>query len=351
MRFVRPVSVFLVLNLLVLLAGCGGSKPVAEVNGEEISQDLFDSRLAQVQQMYEENYGLKFDDEEGQELLAALKNEVVQQLINEELLLQEAKKEKIDVSKQEVDNRIKQDKELLGGDKEFADYLKERLRISEKEYRELWRTQLIISKLADKVTAKIKVTPEEVAQYYEDNKEMFVTPEQVKASHILLKTEKEAQEVIEELKKGADFAELAVAKSTDPSAKQNKGDLGYFDQNANLVEEFKTAAFALKTGELTPKPVQTEFGYHVIKVTDRKPETQQTFAEVKDQIEAYLLQNRKSDAFVKYLEELKEKATIKNYLETDSPDKKGSTDEDNPDDDKKAGSNGDGTDQNTGTGK
>jgi parvulin-like peptidyl-prolyl isomerase len=311
MRLIRPVSVFLIAALLALLAGCG-SKPLAEVNGKQISQAQFDTRLAQMKLMYEQNYGMTFDGEEGQELLAALKGEVVQQMIEEQLLLQEAKKEGLPVSSKEVSDRVQQDQDALGGEAQFTQYLKERMQMSKKEYSQLWHDQLLIRKLADKVTADIKVTPAEVEKYYEDNKEMFVTPEQVKARHILLKTEKEAEDVIKELSEGADFAKLAESKSIDETAKDNKGELGYFDQNANLVPEFKTAAFDLETGTISPQPVKTEFGYHVIQVTDRKPAAQQSFEEAKAQIEASLLQTKQSESFTNYLEKLEKNAKIVN---------------------------------------
>jgi len=322
MRLIRPVSVFLIVVLLALLAGCG-SKPAAEVNGKKISQAQFDSRLEQMKQMYEQNYGIKFDGKNGQDLIEALKSEVAQQLISEQLLLQEAKKQKISVSDKEISDRVNQDKQALGGGKEFAKYLQERAKMSEKEYRGFWRDQLLIRKLADKVTGDIKVTPAEVEKYYQEHKTMYVNPEQVKAQHILLKTEKEAQDVINELKQGADFSKLAESKSIDPTAKQNKGDLGYFNQDSELVPEFKTAAFGLKVEEITPKPVQTQFGYHVIQVTDRKPAAQQSLDQVKDQVQDSLLQTKKSDFFMKYLDKLEEQAKIINYYKkTEKNDKK-----------------------------
>ena len=108
------------------------------------------------------------------------------------------------------------------------------------------------------------------------------TCEEIRASHILLsfppnaKAEdsalvyKQAQEIIGEVKAGKDFAQLAVSFSKDPSAQQNKGDL-YFFTAGRMVPEFEDGAFALKTGEVSPTPIKTRFGLHIIKVTDRKP--------------------------------------------------------------------------------
>jgi peptidyl-prolyl cis-trans isomerase C len=106
--------------------------------------------------------------------------------------------------------------------------------------------------------------------------------EEVKARHILVQTEVQAKEVIVEIKKGADFGEVAKAKSLDPSGKQQGGDLGYFARE-EMVPEFSEAAFKLKDGEMTEAPVKTQFGYHVIKVEARRTTTIQ-LEEVREDI-------------------------------------------------------------------
>ncbi len=106
--------------------------------------------------------------------------------------------------------------------------------------------------------------------------------EEVKARHILVKTEAEAKAAIEEVNKGADFAEVSKKRSTGPSA-NNGGDLGYFTKD-QMVPEFANAAFALKKGEVTKTPVQTQFGWHVIKVEDRRAAPAPTFEEKREEI-------------------------------------------------------------------
>jgi len=110
--------------------------------------------------------------------------------------------------------------------------------------------------------------------------------EEVKARHILVKTEGEAKAAIEEVGKGADFAEVSKKRSTGPSA-NNGGDLGYFTKD-QMVPEFATAAFALKAGEITKTPIQTQFGWHVIKVEDRRAAAVPTFDEKREEIRAGL---------------------------------------------------------------
>ena len=107
--------------------------------------------------------------------------------------------------------------------------------------------------------------------------------EEVRASHILVKTEQEAKDIIAQLEKGADFAKLAKEKSTDPSKEKNSGDLGFFTKE-QMVKEFAEAAYALKKGETSKTPVKTQFGWHVIRVTDRRTQAAPAFEDVKDQL-------------------------------------------------------------------
>lgn len=135
------------------------------------------------------------------------------------------------------------------------------------------------------LTEKISTQMDDAAlrkRYEESLATSTETGEEVKARHILLTTEAEAREVIAELKKGADFAELAKEKSTGPSG-SNGGDLGYFTKEA-MVPPFSEAAFALKPGEITEDPVKTQFGWHVIKVEDRRAIEPPSFEQVQPQI-------------------------------------------------------------------
>ncbi len=133
-----------------------------------------------------------------------------------------------------------------------------------------------------------KITDEEVRARYD--KELAATPPQneIRARHILVKTIEEAQDVIKQLDGGASFEELAKAKSTDGAA-QNGGDLGYFS-SGQMVPEFEKAALALDIGAYTKEPVQTQFGFHVVKVEDKRAKAQPEFDKVKDQVRNIVLQ-------------------------------------------------------------
>jgi len=118
--------------------------------------------------------------------------------------------------------------------------------------------------------AKKEVTEAKLKAAYADYAKAAPTKEEINARHILVGSEKEAQDIIAQLKKGADFATLAKEKTIDPAGKASGGDLGWFTQD-DMVPEFAAAAFKLKKGEFTQTPVQTQFGWHVIKLEDRRP--------------------------------------------------------------------------------
>ena len=133
------------------------------------------------------------------------------------------------------------------------------------------------------------VTEAQAKAAYEEQVARIVPEPEVRVRHILLKTEQEAKDIVKQLKAGADFVELAKKSSDGPSA-QTGGDLGYFSRG-QMVKPFEDAAFALKPGQISD-PVQTEFGWHVLKLEDRRNRPVPAFDEVKDQLMASLIQNQ-----------------------------------------------------------
>jgi peptidyl-prolyl cis-trans isomerase C len=133
-----------------------------------------------------------------------------------------------------------------------------------------------------------KITDEEIRKRYDT--EMSNTPpvNEVKARHILVKTKEEADAIIKQLDAGGDFEKLANENTTDPSGKATGGDLGYFGPG-QMVPEFEKAAFALDVGAYSKQPVQSQFGFHVIKVEDKRAQQPPAFDQVKDQIRSLLL--------------------------------------------------------------
>ena len=165
-----------------------------------------------------------------------------------------------------------------------------------------------VKELQDQVVAEAyvhkqvepKITDAKIKSRYDDLAAKFKPQDEVRARHILVKTEAEANDVIRQLKGGADFAKLAEEKSKDTGSAKQGGDLGYFVHDA-MVKDFADAAFGMKVGEISDKPVKTEFGYHIIKVEDKRKSAPPPLAEVKDQIANQLGQELTNDE-VKSLE-------------------------------------------------
>lgn len=206
------------------------------------------------------------------------KKELLDSMIVREVILEKAKKDGIDKSK-EVAERLED--------------LRKRL--------------IVETYLKKKVEAEAEMSDAELKNFYEQNKQKFKTGEQVKASHILVKTEKEAKDILDQLKKGASFEDLAKKFSTDSTGAKG-GDLGWFSRGA-MVPEFDKAVFSLKEGEQSGI-VKTQFGYHIIKVTGTRPAGIRAFDEVKEQIKSTLLPGKQQEVFLKMKEGLKKDAKI-----------------------------------------
>mgnify|MGYP002775000688 CR=1 FL=1 len=134
------------------------------------------------------------------------------------------------------------------------------------------------------------VTDDEVKARYDEEIKKMPPQDEVHARHILVKTEDEAKDIIKQLDAGKDFAELAKAKSSDPN-KSEGGDLGYFTRG-RMVKEFEDAAFALNKGEYTKTPVKTQFGFHVIKIEDKRVAPPPPLDQVKDQIRQLVMRDK-----------------------------------------------------------
>ena len=170
--------------------------------------------------------------------------------------------------------------------------------------------QILVSEYINQIRDQIKIKKEEMEAYYEKNKNQYQEPEQVKVRHILLETEEDARVVLTELKGGKDFAQLAEEKSICPS-KTKGGDLGWFDRG-RMVPAFETAAFNLNKDEIS-EIVKTKFGYHIIKLEDRKAAKQKSFDSVKDQIEMQLKQEKMDTEIKKIQAKLEKEFKVKRF--------------------------------------
>ena len=167
------------------------------------------------------------------------------------------------------------------------------------------KKKVVIGKLIEnEVDKKVTVAEDEMRKYYEAHKDEFKTPELWRASHILVATEKEASDILDALSKNAKFEDLAREKSMDATASRG-GDIGFF-RVGQLVPDFEKACLKLKIGE-TSGIVQTQFGYHIIKLTDRKEPGAEDFDRAKGKIESELKKKKRIDAFNKLVMDLKGK--------------------------------------------
>jgi len=273
------ILIFSNFNPISILADEGTSTTETETEVTEttlppetilVSFDGQTITLGEFNQLWEqipENYKLQLD-----------KSTVLDQMISEKLLIQEA-----------INMGLEEDKDALEQIKKITE-------------------QILVQTLIEReILDKVKVSDEETEKYYAENKNDFTEKEQVHLFNILVETEEEAQDILERLKTGADFSEIAKEKSTGPSAAQG-GDLGYLSKGT-IIPEIEEVVFALEAGEMS-EVVKTEYGFHILKVSDKKPEILKTLEEVKEDIIQILLPTKQKEAFENLLEELKSEVEI-----------------------------------------
>jgi len=209
-------------------------------------------------------------------------------------------------AEEEVDLEVDKWKKLFNSEEAYKEFL-ESLRMDEDYFRDYLKKDIIINKMKERISQDIEVTDVELVDYYNNHINQFYV---VKASHILLDTEEEAKEILERVKEGEDFNALAREYSTDPSVKNNSGDLGYF-RHGMMVEPFERAAFALEPGEISDI-VKSEYGYHIIKVEDK---TIDRFEDVKDELRNTLIAQKKSKNYDNAFEEMMNNANIEKFPE------------------------------------
>jgi peptidyl-prolyl cis-trans isomerase C len=177
----------------------------------------------------------------------------------------------------------------------------------EDKLQDLKKRLIVESFLKKKVEVESKVSDEDMKKFYEQNKDKFKSGDQIKASHILVKTEKEAKDVQAQLKAGGNFEELAKKSSVDSSAAKG-GDLGWFGKGS-MVPAFEKAALALKENQISDI-VKSDFGFHIIKLTGKRSAGVRPFEEVKEQIKGAIMPTKQQEVFQKIKDELKKTAKI-----------------------------------------
>ncbi len=311
--------------VLLILAGCEPAEPVANVESGAKKVAVFEGgevTLSEVQEFAEQS-GLGELSPDSPQYEAAIA-QIMPQLVQIEVVKAYAREHGITVSEGEVDKEIETIKDQiaqqaqaqgqdLGRDEAFEQALQQ-AGITEGELRDQIRENLPVQKVQERVAGDAEPSQEEIQKFYEENKDLqFTTPEQRCVRHILFNKDQQekAEEVKSQLEDGADFAKLAEENSQDPGSAQNGGDLGCLGKG-ETVENFEKAAFSAREGEIVG-PVETEFGHHLIEVTDIKAKRTQPLEEVESQISEQLSSDKQAQEFSAWLQEQEKKRDVK-YL-------------------------------------
>ena len=265
----------------------------AEVNGQKITMESLNKEYEKIP---------------AQQRPSVKRMDLLNQTIVTTILLQEAKKEKITISDDEVEKVISEVKLPPGQTMESILQLQG---YTLDEFKLRLKDQLVIQKLLNE-TVTVNVSDEEIKEFFDKNKDAFKQQLSVNASHILVNSSIEADEIVKELKKGVNFEELAKEKSLDTGTKESGGNLGVFPKGA-MVKEFEDAAFSLKVGEIS-NPIKTQFGYHIIKVNEKFEEKDATLEDSKDKVEEAVRRQKLNEAALDYIRNLYTSAKIKIYL-------------------------------------
>jgi len=342
-------SLVLIGILGLLLAGCakeeggeqadsqqGGAEPASQaspgdptvaviVDGTEITNGQIDEEMGRLMQQM----GGQMSPQQLESMKGVLTQQATDNVINRVLLEKTIEDEGIKADQDEIDEKMAEISAQFGSEEEMDNRLAMMGMTRETLLSEMG-TAIKIEKLLAKKARDSGVTEAQIREYYDGNPAQFEQPERLKASHILfgledgatpeMKAEKkaEAERVLAELGQGANFEELATQHSTCPSAPRG-GDLGFFERG-RMVKPFEDAAFALDVGE-TSGLVETRFGFHIIKITEREEGRTIPFDEASENIKGFLESRGKQDALKTYTDELRVDANIeyKNAPEVSAP--------------------------------
>ena len=286
-----------------------GPPVAAMVNGIRILREALDQAFTNIANQYIQYYqqmgqdtSSLFAGARGEFFKLQLQEQALQGLIRQEIYGQQARSFKIKVPSQEVDDAFAEQYDGLLANYSITEEQLEIYLIGQgktlegfkKEMRESAGMQLRDQALREEVIGDLQPTDDELEAYLEKNISKYDAPEEIRASHILVDDEETANEVLDKLNNGADFAELAREYSTCPSAEEG-GDLDWFPRGM-MVPEFEEAAFALQVGEMSAL-VKTQYGYHIIKLTDRKEAHTPTLDEIKDRVRDDYIQEAADQKF------------------------------------------------------
>lgn len=325
----KKISTLLMSIILGIgMIGCSSTnknKELSNVNGSSITVGNYEKVLELEKQSIEAYYGSTVWDQEVEEGVLykdKFKELVLDQMVYTELIYQEAEKENVLPTEDEINKAISDFKTSIKSNEEYQKQLN-KIGIDDEFLKYQFARELASEKYKEYYDKNNNIEDKSMQTYYNENKDEFYVDE-VRASHILIKTiddennelsdekkaeaKEKAQEVLAKVKSGEDFATLAKEYSEDTGSAINGGDLDFFPRGY-MVEPFEKAAFSMKVGEVSDL-VESNFGYHIIKVTDKVDE-QKSFDEVKDDIKTTL----QNENYNKQIEKLKSNAKVETNKE------------------------------------
>ncbi len=298
------VSLALVAGMFLGVTGCSNKDVAARVNGEVIKKSELDAQVDKLKEQYPQ----MFEGADGEGRLIDFQQRLLDNMINNVLIRQAAKDAGVEVTDADVKKKIDELKAGFSSQEQFDQALSQAgMDVSTLE--DQIRDQLVTEQLIATLNKDEKVSDKEISDYYDKNKAQFAEQAAVHVSHILFdKADKAtAEKVLGEVKGGGDFAALAKQYSKDPASAANGGDLGW--PTTPYVPEFTAAAEKLAPGQISDL-VETQFGWHIIKMIEKRTDRQKTLDEVKEQIQQIIVQQRNADAYQTFLDDLRAKAEI-----------------------------------------
>ncbi|MDF2440255.1 MAG: hypothetical protein JWN98_1239 [Abditibacteriota bacterium] len=316
-------------------AKAGAAKPVANaaakpVGPAGVAAEVNSDRIliADVTRMLDSlkaaEPALSGESAEAKKALSELRNQVLNNLIEHRLMVQEARRLKIAPTKAEVDKAFDEFKKQFPNEATFKQVVAKEGKTPE-DLRRLISEGLQVFEIGRQWGSDVTVNDDEMGKFYRENVARFALPEGINVRHILIATapkatqaEKDkararAQELLKQAQGGADFAKLAAANSDDPGSKNEGGSLGWITRDTPFIQPFLDAAFKATVGQIT-SPVETEFGYHLIKVDERKAAGTMPLADAKRFIKPMLMEQKQKQRLDEKTAALKAKANIKKYI-------------------------------------
>ena len=291
---------------------------VAVVNGAPIEIGEFDGEVLLIQKTV-----LGLGKPLSCEQVSLIRREVLESMIRRELLYQAARKSGIKPDENAINKDINSLKQQFSGETEYKNELSRR-GINEEVLRARMIRNSLVQKYVDKeFTGKVNVTDKEIQEYYQKNIDLFKQPFQMQVSQIFIQSDPKggdsrkkelrgkAEKILKNLKDDQDFADLAREYSDGPT-KNKGGDLGYL-RKGQLEKQFESKIFALKKGEITDV-IETDYGFHIFKVTDIKPETILAYENVKEKVKKFLVDEKAKKEADEYARKLREKTDVKILL-------------------------------------